>query len=286
MVGLLLSGCQEKPIRIIDMEGGCEERCQLVGVHANQLYEVSARQLYDAVSESCANGIDDDGNGLTDCGDASCEGLASCRAPSAREETPTPRHKRSRGAACKKRRGCEVKGQERFAEGNPFESLFSDNDPIEHLRTIQRSNTPSKTGPSETSPQALEESGDIVGPGEQELLANDPASRASASKKERTLNTLINDQEGLNLSAQLGKTQRRIQSCYERELTNNEDLQGKISLDFVLSQAGKVTRVDFTADTLLNQNVNTCIRGVFKRLKLPAPEQELTASISFIFSSK
>jgi hypothetical protein len=68
----------------------------------------------------------------------------------------------------------------------------------------------------------------------------------------------------------LGEGQSAIRSCYERQLRNDNQLQGDVKLQVRVSNDGKVaaTRVQ---GNLRDPDVKTCIQNVAKGWSFPAP---------------
>jgi hypothetical protein len=59
--------------------------------------------------------------------------------------------------------------------------------------------------------------------------------------------------------------------CYEKELTQQPDLRGKISTAFVIGLEGRVTSASIKQTTMRSQNVEGCILNVIRRLPFPKP---------------
>ncbi len=77
-----------------------------------------------------------------------------------------------------------------------------------------------------------------------------------------------------------------IIACYERALKRNPNLSGKVELQFTVSAVGKVTGADIGADTLHDDEVNTCITSIVKSWRFPAPDGgEVHFSYPFIFQA-
>lgn len=77
-----------------------------------------------------------------------------------------------------------------------------------------------------------------------------------------------------------------IIACYERALKRNPNLSGKVELQFTVSAVGKVTGADIGADTLHDDEVNSCITSIVKSWRFPAPDGgEVHFSYPFIFQA-
>jgi len=68
----------------------------------------------------------------------------------------------------------------------------------------------------------------------------------------------------------LADSQPQVRSCYERQLRNNNLLQGTVNLQVRIGNDGRVasTRV---AGSMKDAGVKTCIQGVAKNWSFPAP---------------
>jgi len=68
----------------------------------------------------------------------------------------------------------------------------------------------------------------------------------------------------------LAESQTQVRSCYERQLRNNNMLQGTVNLQVRIGNDGRVasTRV---AGSMKDSGVKTCVQGVAKNWAFPAP---------------
>lgn len=79
---------------------------------------------------------------------------------------------------------------------------------------------------------------------------------------------------------------RGIKYCYERELNNNPNLQGKVVVLFTIGSDGKVTNYQVESSTLNSSAVETCILRMIRRWRFPAPDGgSVTVAYPFVFSS-
>ena len=78
----------------------------------------------------------------------------------------------------------------------------------------------------------------------------------------------------------------QIRYCYQRELTKNPALGGKIVVKFVIAKDGSVSSASTKATTMNNKAVENCINGRFMRFKFPEPKGGgiVIVSYPFIFS--
>ncbi len=82
------------------------------------------------------------------------------------------------------------------------------------------------------------------------------------------------------------RNMNQIRYCYQRELTKNPALGGKIVVKFVIAKDGSVSSASTKATTMNNKAVENCINGRFMRFKFPEPKGGgiVIVSYPFIFS--
>jgi TonB family protein len=64
---------------------------------------------------------------------------------------------------------------------------------------------------------------------------------------------------------------RQIRNCYERELSGNQKLSGRVSTQFVISGSGRVTQAGVESSSIGNASVERCLTDVLKRIVFPEP---------------
>ncbi len=79
----------------------------------------------------------------------------------------------------------------------------------------------------------------------------------------------------------------QIRYCYQRELTKNPGLKGKIIVKFTIAADGSVSKAGIKTSSMGSAAVESCITGRFKRFKFPEPKGGgvVIVSYPFIFSS-
>ena len=89
------------------------------------------------------------------------------------------------------------------------------------------------------------------------------------------------------IDAVIRKNMNQIRYCYQRELTKNPGLKGKIIVKFTIAADGSVSRASIKTSSMGNSAVESCITGRFKRFKFPQPKGGgvVIVSYPFIFSS-
>lgn len=63
-----------------------------------------------------------------------------------------------------------------------------------------------------------------------------------------------------------------LRYCYQRELTKDPDLAGKVTVKFIISGKGSVDAAKVDASTLGSAAVESCIAGRFMRFQFPEPK--------------
>lgn len=88
------------------------------------------------------------------------------------------------------------------------------------------------------------------------------------------------------IDAVIKRNMAAIRYCYQRELTKNPSLGGKITVKFVIAADGSVSQATTKASTMGNPAVESCINGRFMRFAFPQPKGGgvVIVSYPFIFS--
>lgn len=78
----------------------------------------------------------------------------------------------------------------------------------------------------------------------------------------------------------------QIRYCYQRELTKNPSLAGKVVIKFVIAKDGTVSSASVKSSTMGNPGVESCISGRFMRMQFPEPKGGgiVIVSYPFLFS--
>lgn len=74
-----------------------------------------------------------------------------------------------------------------------------------------------------------------------------------------------------------------IRYCYQRELTKNPALQGKITVKFTIANDGSVSSAITKASSMANATVESCINGRFMRMTFPEPKGGGLVIVSYPF---
>ncbi len=88
------------------------------------------------------------------------------------------------------------------------------------------------------------------------------------------------------IDAVIKRNMNQIRYCYQRELTKNPAIGGKITVKFVIGKDGTVSTATTKATTMNNSAVEGCINGRFLRFQFPEPKGGgiVIVSYPFIFS--
>lgn len=79
---------------------------------------------------------------------------------------------------------------------------------------------------------------------------------------------------------------RAIKTCYERELNRNPDLFGKLVMEWVIGEQGRVMQARVKS-TEVKGRVGECVRDIIRGIKFPEPptNEEVTVAYPFFFSN-
>lgn len=88
------------------------------------------------------------------------------------------------------------------------------------------------------------------------------------------------------IDAVIKRNMNQIRYCYQRELTKNPALGGKITVKFVIAKDGSVSSATTKSSTMGSPAVEGCINGRFMRFQFPEPKGGgiVIVSYPFIFS--
>jgi hypothetical protein len=75
--------------------------------------------------------------------------------------------------------------------------------------------------------------------------------------------------------------------CYQKELNRNPDLQGKITMKFVIARDGSVSSAKVDGSSMDNAIVENCLCERFARLQFPTPKNGIViVKYPFVFNSR
>ncbi|MBT3224102.1 MAG: AgmX/PglI C-terminal domain-containing protein, partial [Proteobacteria bacterium] len=84
--------------------------------------------------------------------------------------------------------------------------------------------------------------------------------------------TIIGSLDRSLFDAVIKRHMHQIRYCYERELTPNPSLSGKITIKFVVAKDGSVSKASVKTNTMGNQAVGECVVSRFERMQFPQPK--------------
>jgi hypothetical protein len=77
----------------------------------------------------------------------------------------------------------------------------------------------------------------------------------------------------------------RFRQCYENGLSKNPNLEGRVSVRFVIGRDGAVSNVSNGGSDLPDSGVVSCVVGAYYGLSFPAPDNGIvTVSYPIMFS--
>lgn len=79
----------------------------------------------------------------------------------------------------------------------------------------------------------------------------------------------------------LNRAQNQAKYCYEKELSANPNLAGKVTTTFQIGPAGSVDWVKISANTMGNQPIEGCLQRVVQRLQFPPCKGGGTAEVTY-----
>ena len=85
------------------------------------------------------------------------------------------------------------------------------------------------------------------------------------------------------IDAVIKRQMNQIRYCYQRELTKNPELGGKIVVKFVIAKDGTVSSASTKSSTMGSPAVEQCINGRFLRFQFPQPKGGGIVIVSYPF---
>jgi outer membrane biosynthesis protein TonB len=77
-----------------------------------------------------------------------------------------------------------------------------------------------------------------------------------------------------------------VKFCYEKELTKNPDLYGRVMVQFTIAGTGAVVASVVQQSTMNNPSVDECIAGSVRRWEFPKPQGGGIVVVSYPFVLK
>lgn len=99
---------------------------------------------------------------------------------------------------------------------------------------------------------------------------------------------LSREPEGANIDSAgvtkvINVSRAAIKRCYDKALTSNPLLKGKLSVKITINDQGRVSSTEVVDDSLHDAEVTKCVKGVIGRLRFPKPAGG-TATVTFPFA--
>ena len=85
------------------------------------------------------------------------------------------------------------------------------------------------------------------------------------------------------IDAVIKRHMNQIRYCYQRQLTKNPNLGGKITVKFVIAKDGTVSKASIKSSTMGDKSVEGCITSRFMRFKFPEPKGGGIVIVSYPF---
>ena len=85
------------------------------------------------------------------------------------------------------------------------------------------------------------------------------------------------------IDAVIKRNMNQIRYCYQRELTKNPSLGGKIVVKFTIAKDGSVSKASIKSSSMGNSQVENCIAGRFMQFKFPEPKGGGIVIVSYPF---
>lgn len=88
------------------------------------------------------------------------------------------------------------------------------------------------------------------------------------------------------IDAVIKRNMNQLRYCYQRELTRDATLAGKITVKFVIAKDGTVSSATTKSTTMANSAVEDCLNGRFMKFQFPEPAGGgiVIVSYPFVFS--
>lgn len=94
---------------------------------------------------------------------------------------------------------------------------------------------------------------------------------------------LIGNMDSALIDAVIKRNMNQIRHCYQLQLTQNHDLGGKVTVKFVISKDGTVTKAETKQSTMNNASVESCINDRLMRFQFPEPKGGGIVIVSYPF---
>jgi hypothetical protein len=86
------------------------------------------------------------------------------------------------------------------------------------------------------------------------------------------------------ITAVIRRNMNQVRYCYQRELTKDPDLAGRVMVKFVIARDGTVSSATTVSSTMNNAAVESCINQRFMRFQFPEPKGGGIVIVSYPFT--
>ena len=113
--------------------------------------------------------------------------------------------------------------------------------------------------------------------------ASGPTANANATATVGDAPVILGALDKSLIDAVIKRNMNQIRYCYQRELTKNPGLAGKVTVKFVIAKDGSVSSAVTKTTTLNNARVEDCLNGRFMRFQFPEPKGGGIVIVSYPF---
>lgn len=129
--------------------------------------------------------------------------------------------------------------------------------------------------------------GDLGGVGGEKGGEVVKVSRAPKAVLETGSVEIGSSEDAASVRSTMKRYNAQIRACYEKELKLNPDLAGKVTAYWMITTTGAASDVEITTNSTNNAELGTCMLKVIKRIKFPAPEDDIEVDgYNWVFSSQ
>lgn len=75
----------------------------------------------------------------------------------------------------------------------------------------------------------------------------------------------------------------QIKACFNKELTKDPNLEGKVTMSWVIGESGAVVMSKVSQDTVRSPGMSVCVKRVIDRMKFPRPRGGGTVNVRYPF---
>ncbi|MBR4489411.1 AgmX/PglI C-terminal domain-containing protein [bacterium] len=146
------------------------------------------------------------------------------------------------------------------------------------------------------APEKAEKAEKTEKPAEKPAPAAAPAEKKPIEREEKGVperpTPSLREPDGANIDSAgvtkvINVSKAAIKRCYDKALTSNPMLKGKMSVKITINEQGRVSNTEVVDDSLKDAEVAKCVKGVIGRLRFPKPAGgSATVTFPFAFDPK